>query len=196
MLRRADYLPGGNFDVSNASLVRRPTDPTLESPSPRPPPRRPSLEVDLVLLDLKLPKMTGLELLEWMKGEASLKEIPVFILPPGHMKPKIRERRGTLIGHCDGIGDGIAHVNGVGVVDGLQERRGAPLECHPGCRLGRLGARLGGPDASLTGAWMVLRPPAPGSRFPRGRAPLPAPSLRLPSRSAGGTPPGSGRGAS
>jgi len=35
---------------------------------------------DIVLLDLKLPKMTGLELLEWMKGEASLKEIPVFIL--------------------------------------------------------------------------------------------------------------------
>jgi CheY-like chemotaxis protein len=35
---------------------------------------------DLVLMDLKLPRMTGLEVLEWMKGQDDLREIPVFIL--------------------------------------------------------------------------------------------------------------------
>ena len=35
---------------------------------------------DLVLMDLKLPRMTGLEVLEWMKSQPGLKDIPVFIL--------------------------------------------------------------------------------------------------------------------
>ena len=34
----------------------------------------------LVLLDLKLPKMSGLEVLEWMRGQAGLRRLPVVVL--------------------------------------------------------------------------------------------------------------------
>jgi CheY-like chemotaxis protein len=35
---------------------------------------------DLVLMDLKLPRMSGLEVLEWMKTRPDLASLPVFIL--------------------------------------------------------------------------------------------------------------------
>ena len=35
---------------------------------------------DLILLDLKLPKVSGLEILEQIKGEESLRDIPIVIL--------------------------------------------------------------------------------------------------------------------
>lgn len=35
---------------------------------------------NLVLLDLKLPKKSGHEVLEWIRGHADLKELPVFML--------------------------------------------------------------------------------------------------------------------
>lgn len=35
---------------------------------------------DLVLMDLKLPRMTGLEVLAWMKSQTALCRLPVFIL--------------------------------------------------------------------------------------------------------------------
>ena len=35
---------------------------------------------DLVLLDLKLPKKSGHEVLEWIRGQAHMKELPVFML--------------------------------------------------------------------------------------------------------------------
>lgn len=35
---------------------------------------------DLILLDLKLPKVSGLEILEQVKGEERLKDIPVMVL--------------------------------------------------------------------------------------------------------------------
>ena len=34
----------------------------------------------LVLMDLKLPKKTGIEVIQWMKSQPELKEIPVYIL--------------------------------------------------------------------------------------------------------------------
>jgi CheY-like chemotaxis protein len=38
---------------------------------------------DLVLLDIRLPRMNGLELLEWMKGTTELDTIPVYLLSSG-----------------------------------------------------------------------------------------------------------------
>lgn len=35
---------------------------------------------NLVLLDLKLPKKSGHEVLEWIRGHADLKDLPVFML--------------------------------------------------------------------------------------------------------------------
>jgi CheY-like chemotaxis protein len=34
----------------------------------------------VVVLDLKLPRKSGLEVLEWMRSEPALKKVPVFIL--------------------------------------------------------------------------------------------------------------------
>jgi len=50
---------------------------------------------ELVLMDLKLPMMTGLEVLEWMKGQPGLRDIPVFILSSSSEKPDV-ERAGSL----------------------------------------------------------------------------------------------------
>jgi CheY-like chemotaxis protein len=44
---------------------------------------------DLVLMDLKLPRMTGLEVLEWMKSQAELREVPVFILSSSSEKSDV-----------------------------------------------------------------------------------------------------------
>jgi two-component system, response regulator len=44
---------------------------------------------DLVLLDLKLPKVSGLEILELIKSEEKLKEIPVVILTASDEKNDI-----------------------------------------------------------------------------------------------------------
>lgn len=35
---------------------------------------------DLVLLDLKLPRMSGLEVLRWLRGRARLRRLPVVVL--------------------------------------------------------------------------------------------------------------------
>jgi CheY-like chemotaxis protein len=51
---------------------------------------------DLVLMDLKLPRMTGLEVLEWMKTRPGLKDIPVFILSSSSEKSDVD--RATSLG--------------------------------------------------------------------------------------------------
>lgn len=35
---------------------------------------------DLIILDLNLPKMSGMEVLQWIRGEQRLQEVPVVIL--------------------------------------------------------------------------------------------------------------------
>ena len=45
---------------------------------------------DLVLLDLKLPKKNGQEVLKDMKSDISLKSIPVLIMSSSHSKDDIR----------------------------------------------------------------------------------------------------------
>jgi CheY-like chemotaxis protein len=40
-------------------------------------------------MDLKLPRMTGLEVLEWMKSKAELRELPVFILSSSSEKSDV-----------------------------------------------------------------------------------------------------------
>jgi CheY-like chemotaxis protein len=50
---------------------------------------------DLVLMDLKLPRMTGLEVLEWMKSREELRRLPVFILSSSSEKSDV-ERANAL----------------------------------------------------------------------------------------------------
>lgn len=52
---------------------------------------------DLVLLDLKLPRMSGLEVLEWMKSRPELEKIPVCILSSSSEKEDVErsERLGA-----------------------------------------------------------------------------------------------------
>jgi two-component system response regulator len=42
--------------------------------------RSPSEDPKLVLLDLKLPKVTGLQVLQWIRADAHTKELPVIVL--------------------------------------------------------------------------------------------------------------------
>ncbi len=44
---------------------------------------------DIILLDLKLPKMNGLEVLEVIKADACLKKIPVIVLTTSYSKSDI-----------------------------------------------------------------------------------------------------------
>ena len=45
--------------------------------------------LSLVLLDLKLPKRTGLEVLQWMRQQAPLKKIPTLIFSSSNQKADV-----------------------------------------------------------------------------------------------------------
>lgn len=45
-----------------------------------------SSPVCLVLLDLKLPKKTGLEVLQWMRGQPAIKKLPTIIFSSSNQK--------------------------------------------------------------------------------------------------------------
>lgn len=50
---------------------------------------------DLLLLDLKLPRMTGIEVLEWVRSQAGLEPLPVVVLTTS-AAPRDRERTHAL----------------------------------------------------------------------------------------------------
>ena len=64
---------------------------------------------NLLLLDLKMPKVSGPQVLEWMHGQPHLKELPVIILT-GSILPEDRE---------EAVAKGVAdfHVKPVQFVD-------------------------------------------------------------------------------
>src|SRR5687768_10525063 len=64
----------------------------------------------LVLMDIKLPKRTGLEVLEWMKAQPSLKHLPVYILTSS-AEPRDKERAFQL-----GIAGYIVKPPGLGAL--------------------------------------------------------------------------------
>jgi CheY-like chemotaxis protein len=49
----------------------------------------PRRQLSLVLLDLKLPKKTGLEVLEWMRQQPPLKKIPTLIFSSSNQKADV-----------------------------------------------------------------------------------------------------------
>jgi CheY-like chemotaxis protein len=67
---------------------------------------------DLVLMDLKLPRMTGLEVLEWMKSQAELRKMPVFILSSSS------EKRDVERAHALGVN---GYFPKQGTIQGLAE---------------------------------------------------------------------------
>ena len=85
---------------------------------------------DLVLLDLKLPRMTGLEILEWMKSQPGLKELPVFILSSSS-EPSDVERAHALgvsgyLSKKGNVGGLVELVRGlVAVAEGSRSRQAA-----------------------------------------------------------------------
>jgi CheY-like chemotaxis protein len=77
---------------------------------------------DLVLMDLKLPRMTGLEVLEWMKAQPRLQDLPVFILSSSSEKQDVDRaqalgvagylsKQGSLKGLLDIVRDLVAFVD-------------------------------------------------------------------------------------
>lgn len=53
--------------------------------------RRPRIQPVVVLLDLKMPKVNGLEVLRTLKGDPGLKEIPVVVLTSSREAPDLAE---------------------------------------------------------------------------------------------------------
>ena len=60
----------------------------------------------LIIADLKMPRCTGLELLDWLKGEAELRKIP-FVLLTGSDSPKdmVRAQEGGADAYIEKPGD-------------------------------------------------------------------------------------------
>lgn len=52
---------------------------------------RPGGNPAVVLLDLKMPKLSGLEVLRWMRGQAGFRSVPVVILTSSREEPDISE---------------------------------------------------------------------------------------------------------
>ena len=45
---------------------------------------------DILILDLKMPKKTGFEVLEWVRGQESFKKLPVIILSSSDLPEDVR----------------------------------------------------------------------------------------------------------
>lgn len=67
----------------------------------------------VVLMDLKLPRKSGLEVIEWMKSQPELKEIPVYILSSSaESRDQDRARQAGVTGYLvkQGSLDGLSTV--------------------------------------------------------------------------------------
>ena len=51
---------------------------------------------DLILMDIQLPEVSGLEVTQWLKDDEDLREIPVFAAVSGAYHPCALVRRGLL----------------------------------------------------------------------------------------------------
>ncbi|BDP41411.1 response regulator [Deinococcus aetherius] len=73
----------GGTDLDVTLRVARDGEQALEElAAPRPP--------DLVLLDLRLPRLGGLEVLAWLRAQAHLARVPVVVLTTSHEPRDVR----------------------------------------------------------------------------------------------------------
>jgi CheY-like chemotaxis protein len=72
----------------------------------------------VVLLDLKLPKVDGLEVLRAMKGDPHLRQIPVVMLTSSREEQDLRVGGQRVCGQAGGISAIREHGQGIGFVLG------------------------------------------------------------------------------
>jgi len=93
----------------------------------------------LVLLDLKLPRMSGLEVLEWMRNQAPLKSVRVVVLTSSSEESDIR--RAHALGVSAYVVKPVDFMGLRGVIEGLLaflEDPSGSAQAH----LGRFAAQL------------------------------------------------------
>jgi CheY-like chemotaxis protein len=83
---------------------------------------------DLVLLDISLPGMNGLEVLKWIRSRPELSELPVFVWTDSGDRETLE--RATAAGASRFVPKSVSFVRGglVGLVRGISEATLAPAK--------------------------------------------------------------------